>query len=54
MTSTVYCPDCHRPAVVLSRFSLDEATGPAEYLRIRCAGALTLLVTSDEAPPCEG
>ena len=58
MTSTVSCPDCGRPAEVTSRFTLGGADG-TEYLRIRCRGALALLVPaadvrtppSDPGPP---
>ena len=48
MFSTVTCPDCGRPAVVLGRFDLHTATGPVEYLRIRCAGSLSLIVAAAE------
>ncbi len=48
MSSTVTCPDCARPAVVLGRFVLPSATGPVEYLRIRCAGSLSLIVAAAE------
>ncbi|MDT7709392.1 MAG: hypothetical protein QOG20_4999 [Pseudonocardiales bacterium] len=44
MTSTVPCPDCDRTATVLGRFTLPGPDGPAEFLRVRCAGPLTLLV----------
>ncbi len=52
MTSTVSCPDCGRPAEVTSRFTLGGADG-TEYLRIRCRGALALLVPADDirTPP---
>lgn len=48
MSSTVTCPDCARPAVVLGRFDLQTASGPVEYLRIRCAGSLSLIVAAAE------
>ena len=48
MSSTVTCPDCGRPAVVLGRFDLHTATGTVEYLRIRCAGSLSLIVAAAE------
>ena len=48
MFSTVTCPDCGRPAVVLGRFDLHNATGSVEYLRIRCAGSLSLIVAAAE------
>ena len=48
MFSTVTCPDCGRPAVVLGRFDLRTAAGPVEYLRIRCAGSLSLIVAAAE------
>ena len=48
MYSTVTCPDCGRPAVVLGRFDLRTAGGPVEYLRIRCAGSLSLIVAVAE------
>jgi hypothetical protein len=57
MSNTVTCPNCARPAVVLGRFDLPSATGPVEYLRIRCAGSLSLIVATAEvdaqgfAPP---
>ncbi len=44
MSSTVQCPDCHRPATVLSRFTTGGGENPSEFLRIRCTGLLTLLV----------
>lgn len=51
MTSTVACPECHRPAAVLDRFRLDGAGGPVAFLRIRCDGSLSLLMSADEARP---
>ena len=48
MYSTVTCPDCGRPAVVLGHFELHTATGSVEYLRIRCAGSLSLIVAVAE------
>jgi hypothetical protein len=48
MSSTVTCPDCARPAVVLGRFDLQTADGPVAYLRIRCAGSLALIVAAAE------
>jgi len=48
MSTTVNCPDCARPAVVLGRFQLQGAAGPVEYLRIRCAGSLSLIVAAAE------
>jgi hypothetical protein len=51
MTSTVQCPDCHRPATVLSRFTTGGADNPSEFLRIRCTGVLTLLVPASEVVP---
>ena len=48
MSTTVTCPDCARPAVVLGRFHLPGAAGPVEYLRIRCAGSLSLIVAAAE------
>ena len=48
MSTTVTCPDCARPAAVLGRFDLMTATGPVEYLRIRCAGSLSLIVAAAE------
>jgi len=48
MSTTVTCPDCARPAVVLGRFNLPGAAGPVEYLRIRCAGSLSLIVAAAE------
>ena len=48
MTTTVTCPDCARPAVVLGRFDLPSATGPVAYLRIRCSGSLSLIVAAAE------
>ena len=44
--TTVTCPDCGRAAVVLGRFDRATAGGPVEYLRIRCAGQLSLLVAA--------
>ncbi len=51
MTSTVDCPECHRPATVIGRFSLAGTGGPVEYLRIRCAGPLSLLVPAADVRP---
>lgn len=51
MSTTVTCPDCARPAVVLGRFDLPGAAGPVEYLRIRCAGSLSLIVAATEVKP---
>ncbi|MGI5128072.1 hypothetical protein ACQEVB_14780 [Pseudonocardia sp. CA-107938] len=51
MTDTVICPECHQTATVVGRFTLTTPSGPpVEYLRIRCSGLLTVLVTADEAP----
>ena len=47
-TTTVTCPDCAHPAVVLGRFDLPSAGGPVEYLRIRCSGSLSLIVAAAE------
>ena len=46
--TTVTCPDCGRAAVVLGRFDRSTAGGPVEYLRIRCAGSLSLIVAAAE------
>ncbi|MBA3907349.1 MAG: hypothetical protein H0X35_11800 [Pseudonocardiales bacterium] len=46
--TTVTCPDCGRAAVVLGRFDRSSAGGPVEYLRIRCAGSLSLIVAAAE------
>jgi len=48
VSNTVTCPDCARPAVVLGRFDLPSAGGPVAYLRIRCAGSLSLIVVAAE------
>lgn len=48
MTSTVACPECHRPATVIDRFSLAGTNGPVEYLRLRCDGLLSFLAPADE------
>jgi hypothetical protein len=55
MTSTVPCPDCHRPATVIGRFTTGSAEDPTEFLRIRCTGLLTLLVSAADvaAPPTD-
>ena len=52
MNGTVSCPDCAGPATVLGRFTTAGPDGP-EYVRIRCGGALTLLVAAAEirTPP---
>lgn len=44
MNRTVDCPDCHRTAAVLGEFTVPGRNGPVGYLRIRCSGALALLV----------
>lgn len=51
MSRTVECPDCHRTAVVLGGFTVTGHDGPVEYLRIRCAGALALLVPAGRVTP---
>lgn len=51
MTGTVYCPECHRAATVLDRFTLAGAAGPVAYLRIRCSGLLSVLIRADEVEP---
>lgn len=51
MNPTVTCPDCARPATVLDRFVLPSASGPVEYLRIRCSGSLSLIVAAAEVRP---
>lgn len=51
MTSTVHCPECHRAATVLDRFTLAGSGGPVEYLRIRCSGLLSVLIRADEVEP---
>jgi hypothetical protein len=53
MTTTVTCPDCSRPAVVLGRFDLPSAAGPVAYLRIRCSGSLSLIVAAAEVAEAE-
>lgn len=51
MSPTVECPDCHRTAVVLNSFTVAGHDGPVEYLRIRCAGTLALLVPAGRVTP---
>jgi hypothetical protein len=56
MTTTVSCPECHHAATVLGRFTQVTPAGErVEYLRIRCTGLLSVLVTAAEveraAPP---
>lgn len=51
MSPIVECPDCRRTAVVLNSFTVTGHDGPVEYLRIRCAGALALLVPTRQAHP---
>ena len=51
MPSTVPCPDCHRPARVLGRFTTGSADNPSEFLRIQCTGLLTLLVPAPAVTP---
>jgi hypothetical protein len=53
MSHTVACPECHRPATVLDRFSLAGTDGPVEYLRIRCTGLLSFLTPASEIPADE-
>lgn len=48
MTNTVTCPECHRPATVVDRFTLAGADGPIMYLRIRCDGPLSFLASAAE------
>ena len=42
MSSTVPCPECHRPARVLDSFTEQQVGGPVRYLRVQCEGALSL------------
>ena len=51
MPNTVPCPDCHRPATVVGRFTTGGADNPSEFLRIQCAGLLTLLIPASDAEP---
>ena len=51
-TSTVICPECHRPATVLDRFTTADPGGPVEYVRIRCSGLLSFLVPSADVDGC--
>lgn len=48
VTTTVPCPECRRPAIVLDRFWSAGTNGPVGYLRIRCDGLLSFLVAADE------
>ncbi|MGH3612928.1 MAG: hypothetical protein ACRDRK_10110 [Pseudonocardia sp.] len=48
MTNTVTCPECHRPATVIDRFTLVGAAEPVEYLRIQCDGPLSFLASAAE------
>jgi hypothetical protein len=49
MTAIVICPECHHAVTVLGRFTQITPSGVhVEYLRIRCTGLLTVLVTADE------
>jgi hypothetical protein len=48
MTRTVSCPECHRPAHVVERFTLESPRGPISYLRVQCEGPLSFLVSAEE------
>jgi hypothetical protein len=51
MNRTVECPDCRHTAVVLGEFTVPGRNGPVAYLRIRCSGALALLVPAAQVTP---
>lgn len=56
MSDTVRCPECHRPARVLDRFTLQRASGPVRYLRLQCESPPSFLTTAedlDDNPPGE-
>ena len=44
MSSTVPCPECHRPARVLDSFTEQQVGGPVRYLRLQCEGPLSFIV----------
>lgn len=48
MVTLVPCPECGREATVIDSFAMPGRHGPVEYLRLRCAGPLSLLVVADE------
>jgi hypothetical protein len=48
MSSTVPCPECHRPARVLDSFTEQQVGGPVRYLRVQCEGALSFIVSVED------
>ena len=54
MSSTVLCPECHRPARVLDSFTEQQGGGtstgggPVRYLRVQCEGALSFIVSVED------
>lgn len=54
MIETVPCPECRRPAQVLSRFAVNDAAGAVLYLRVRCGGPIAFLVAARETPADPG
>ena len=48
MSSTILCPECHRPARVIDSFTEERASGSIRYLRLQCEGPLSFLVTVED------
>jgi hypothetical protein len=48
MSDTVPCPECHQPARVLERFTVEREGVPNRYLRLQCDGPLTFIVALDD------
>jgi hypothetical protein len=36
MAGLVACPECHEPAHVLERVTLESTDGPLEHVKVRC------------------
>lgn len=32
------CPECHRPAPIVDRFTLQSTDGPLEHVKVVCSG----------------
>lgn len=45
---TVACPECHRRATVLGRFTPADGDRSVEYVRLRCDGPLAFLAAAKD------
>jgi hypothetical protein len=43
----VACPECHEPAQVLQRVTLESTDGPLEHVKVRCDAGHWFMLPAD-------